>query len=256
MKKYLKNTFIRAILLLVFILFAQLLMAIADYFAALSQQSTLHQSVPLVNEGLPGQIEIVSTGSMSGANLSLVHDLTTPSPLLLPLKTLSDFTDTPVASSASIITNKGKLQVRLFPQLAPVAVANWLSLAEQGFYQQTKIHRHEPGFVIQMGDPHSRSASSEAALLKLGQGYPGYRIIDEFTNEKSFAEVGVLGMAHINVSGQYPNTGGSQFFITLAPAPELDGQYTLFGQVIDGLDVLANLTLGDIIEQINYEPAP
>lgn len=253
MKKYLKNTFVRAILLLiVFVFSAQLLLTLADYLVAIGQSSDPTVTVGKQIANL-GQIEIVSTGSMSGEKISLSHDLTTPSPLLLPLKTLSDFANAPVASSASIITNKGKLKVQLFPELAPVAVANWLALAKQGFYQQLKIHRHEPDFVVQMGDPASRFASSEAALLKLGQGYPGYRIIDEFSSAKSFAQVGTLGMAHINVAGKYPHTGGSQFFITLSPAPELDGQYTLFGQVSEGLDVLANLTLGDIIEQITYE---
>lgn len=253
MKKYLKNTFVRAILLLIiFVFVAQLLLALADYLIAVSQPSDVVMITGNQVANL-GQIEIVSTGSMSGEKMSLSHDLTTPSPLLLPLKTLSDFTNAPVASSASIITNKGELKVELFPELAPVTVANWLTLADQNFYQQLKIHRHEPNFVVQMGDPLSRHASSEAALLKLGQGYPGYRIIDEFSREKSFAQVGALGMAHINLAGKYPHTGGSQFFITLAPAPELDGQYTLFGQVTDGLNVLANLTIGDTIEQITYE---
>ncbi|MBQ6154930.1 peptidylprolyl isomerase [bacterium] len=171
--------------------------------------------------------------------------------MLLPLKTLADFNASEsAATSATITTSAGKLTVELYPQQAPLTVANFVSLAESGFYDDLRFHRVEPGFVVQVGDPESRGVDDEMQLLGLGTGYPGYRIADELDSQLSHDQAGILSMANINVNGDYPNSGGSQFFITLAPATQLDGRHAIFGKVIDGLDVLDKIKVGDAIEKI------
>lgn len=122
---------------------------------------------------------------------------------------------------ATIKTEVGDMKVELFPQDAPQAVNNFVFLARDGFYDGVTFHRVLPGFMAQAGDPTGT-----------GTGGPGYTIPDEF-NERPFLE-GTLGMARTNV----PNSGGSQWFIDYAPQPHLDGQYTAFGQLVDGRDVL------------------
>jgi peptidyl-prolyl cis-trans isomerase B (cyclophilin B) len=196
---------------------------------------------------LGSKLEILSQGQMSAPSTNFQTDLASPNALLLPLKTLADFTQIPSASQAALITSKGTLELELYPEQAPLTVKNFLSLAGAGFYDGHKIHRVEPNFVIQVGDPASREATSTAELSLLGAGYPGYRLQDEISSQLSLDAVGILAMANINYDGQYPNTGGSQFFITLAPAPQLNGKYAIFGRVREGLDVLQKLEVGDEI---------
>lgn len=196
------------------------------------------------------QLEFVDGQKMQGENFSVSTDLQTPTQMLLPLRTLADFAASQSATTATITTSAGKLKVELYPQEAPLTVANFISLASSGFYDNLRFHRVEPGFVVQVGDPESRNVDDPEALQKLGTGYPGYRIADELDNQLTHDQAGILSMANINVNGNYPNSGGSQFFITLAPATQLDGRHAIFGKVIDGLDVLDKIKVGDAIEKI------
>ena len=128
---------------------------------------------------------------------------------------------------ATVRTTKGEFVMELYPKSAPVTVNSFVFLAEQGWYDNVPFHRVMEGFVAQTGDPTGT-----------GIGGPGYAIKDEIDLNLKFDDEGVIGMAN---SG--PNTNGSQFFITLAAQPTLDGRYTIFGRVISGMDVVKSLTL-------------
>ena len=125
-------------------------------------------------------------------------------------------------------TTKGRMVVEFWPKEAPKTVANFKKLARQGFFDGTGFHRIIKGFMIQGGDPKSKNPKAP----DLGTGDPGYKIADEFNSHRH--EKGVLSMAN---SGT-PNSAGSQFFIMHGMAPHLDGHYTAFGHVFEGLDVL------------------
>ncbi len=126
---------------------------------------------------------------------------------------------------ATIETNKGKIRVELFAKDAPKTVNNFVFLAREGFYDGVTFHRVIPGFVAQGGDPRGD-----------GTGGPGYTFADEFSEKRKHVR-GALSMAN---SG--PNTNGSQFFIVYAPQPHLDGRHSVFGQVVEGIDVALALT--------------
>ena len=193
------------------------------------------------------RLEFVDGQGMSSDNFTVTTDMNQPAAMYLPLKTMTDFEATATATTATITTSKGEIIIELYPDRAPVTVTNFVKLARSGFYDRLKWHRVEPGFVIQTGDPDSRLASDSAALAKLGSGYPGYRIIDEFHPLLTHGRAGTVSMANINVNGNYPDTGGSQFFITLAPATHLDGRHAVFGQVKEGMEVVSQLEVGDEI---------
>lgn len=131
-------------------------------------------------------------------------------------------------------TNKGQILVDLFEQETPVSVNNFVTLARNHFYDGTRFHRVIDGFMAQGGDPNSVDESKKESW---GQGGPGYQFPDEIRSKLNFDSAGMLAMAN---SG--PNTNGSQFFITFAPADFLNGHYNLFGKVVNGDDNLAKLT--------------
>ncbi len=133
---------------------------------------------------------------------------------------------------ATIMTDKGDIELELYFDVAPLTVLNFIDLARDGFYDGLRFHRVIPNFVAQGGDPRGD-----------GWGGPGYYIRDEYSNEEY--KRGTVGTA---TSGK--DTGGSQFFITLSPQPHLEGRYTVFGQVLYGMDVVDNIVVGDIIQQI------
>ncbi|MDY6876886.1 MAG: peptidylprolyl isomerase [Chloroflexota bacterium] len=138
---------------------------------------------------------------------------------------------------ATISTVKGDIVIRLDASAAPQTVNNFVFLAQQGFYDDLTFHRVEPGFVIQGGDPTGT-----------GAGGPGYTVPAEI--QLPHIE-GVIAMAR--QSDQVNPTrasSGSQFYITLAPTPFLDGAYTAFGQVTTGMDVVQSITVGDVIERV------
>lgn len=123
--------------------------------------------------------------------------------------------------SATFKTNHGDIEIELFRSQAPVTVNNFVFLARDGFYNDVIIHRVIPGFMIQGGDPDGT-----------GMGGPGYKFQDEFDTSLTFGTTGILAMAN---SG--PATNGSQFFITVAPTPHLNGKHTIFGKVTSGQDI-------------------
>jgi len=129
---------------------------------------------------------------------------------------------------AVIDTSFGRIVLKFFPKLAPGHVANFEKLASKGFYDQTTFHRVIPGFMIQGGDPYTKPG----ATGQPGTGGPGYTIPAEFNS--THHSRGILSMAR----SQDPNSAGSQFFITVADATSLDNQYTVFGQVVQGMDVV------------------
>ncbi len=134
---------------------------------------------------------------------------------------------------AKIVTNKGTIIAELYGKDAPITVKNFVRLAKLGFYDGLTFHRYVKNFVIQGGDP-----------LGTGYGNAGYTIPLEIS-EKKHVE-GALGMAR----ARDPNSGSCQFYITLKPQPHLDGKYTVFGRVIEGMDVVKKLRKGDKIIKI------
>ena len=122
----------------------------------------------------------------------------------------------------AIQTTKGKIVVELFQDKAPKTVENFLGLAKKGYYNGIVFHRVIPGFMIQTGDPTGT-----------GRGGPGYTFPDEFGPGLKHSEAGILSMANAG-----PDTNGSQFFITLAATPWLDGRHAIFGKVVEGLPVV------------------
>lgn len=133
---------------------------------------------------------------------------------------------TPIADHYAVFnTNMGSFTVRLYGSKTPITVKNFDNLVDKGFYNGLTFHRIIDGFMIQGGDPVGN-----------GTGGPGYAIPDEFVKDLHFDRAGLLAMAN---SG--PNTGGSQFFITLAPTPWLDNHHTIFGVVIKGLEIVEKI---------------
>ena len=137
--------------------------------------------------------------------------------------------------TATIETQKGNLVLELFANDVPVTVNNFVFLAREKFYDGTTFHRVIPDFMAQGGDPTGT-----------GTGGPGYSFADEFTERTHVA--GALSMAN---SG--PNTNGSQFFITYTPQHHLDGKHSVFGQLVNGMDVLEEIEQGDTIVRITIE---
>jgi peptidyl-prolyl cis-trans isomerase B (cyclophilin B) len=130
---------------------------------------------------------------------------------------------------AVIKTNEGEMVVQFWTDAAPNTIENFKKLARQGLYDGTIFHRIVKGFMIQGGDPNSKDPAKESAY---GEGGPGYKLKAEFNNHSH--DRGVISMAR----GPDPDSAGSQFFICLAPIRRLDGQYTTFGKLIKGDDVL------------------
>jgi len=130
---------------------------------------------------------------------------------------------------AEFNTNKGSFKIELFNDKAPVTTGNFIKLVEEGFYNGLIFHRVIPNFMIQAGCPHGT-----------GRGGPGYTIRDEFHPDLKHDKPGILSMANAG-----PNTGGSQFFITVAETPWLDKHHAIFGQVIEGYEVVENISKVD-----------
>ncbi len=133
----------------------------------------------------------------------------------------------------TIETVKGTIKAELYPKLAPKHVNSFAFLACQAYFDGLTFHRYEPGFVIQGGDPAGN-----------GTGGPGYRLPAEFNATKHTP--GILSMART----QDPNSAGSQFFIMLGSAPNLDNQYSVFGKVIEGMDVVNQIRAGDKMTRV------
>ncbi|GMR12076.1 MAG: peptidylprolyl isomerase [Gemmatimonadota bacterium] len=126
---------------------------------------------------------------------------------------------------AEFDTTHGTFKVELFEERAPITTKNFIDLIEKAYYDGVVFHRVIPDFMLQGGDPEGT-----------GRGGPGYTIADEFHSDLKHEGEGVLSMANAG-----PNTGGSQFFITLAATPWLDGKHAVFGKVIEGMEVIRHI---------------
>ena len=136
-------------------------------------------------------------------------------------------------------TSKGDITIEMFPKEAPNTVANFYVLASDGYYDGLAFHRVIPGFVAQGGCPEGT-----------GTGGPGWVIPCETKGNPHKHKTGALSMAH-----RGKDTGGSQFFLVLAPQPHLDGLHTVFGQVTKGLEVMQDLEIGDEIKTVKFTAA-
>jgi peptidyl-prolyl cis-trans isomerase B (cyclophilin B) len=150
---------------------------------------------------------------------------------------------------ATLHTEKGPIRIRLFPEQAPMTVNNFVFLAREGYFDGTTFHRVIKDFMVQGGDPTGT-----------GTGGPGYHIRDEFHPSLRHDRPGILSMANAG-----PNTGGSQFFITYAATPWLDGRHAVFGEVVEGMenvnairerDPQQDPEPGDRIESVEIEEVP
>jgi len=138
---------------------------------------------------------------------------------------------------AVIETNRGTIEAELFADKVPLTAANFINLANRGYYDGISFHRVIEDFMVQTGDPEGS-----------GRGGPGYKFEDEFNSSLKHAVPGVLSMAN---SG--PGTNGSQFFITHVPTPWLDGKHSVFGQVISGQDVVNAIKQGDKMTKVTIK---
>ncbi|AXA83573.1 peptidylprolyl isomerase [Lysobacter oculi] len=141
-----------------------------------------------------------------------------------------------MALTATIDTDRGPIKLELYPEKAPLTVANFVNLAKRGFYDGLNFHRVIDSFMIQGGCPQGR-----------GTGGPGYKFEDETRNGVPHQR-GSLSMANAG-----PNTNGSQFFITHIKTDWLDGKHTVFGQVLEGQDIVDSVRQGDAIKSIRIE---
>ena len=138
-----------------------------------------------------------------------------------------------------IMTDKGDININLLPEKSPVTVANFVNLAKKGYYDALKFHRVIDNFMAQGGDPTGT-----------GAGGPGYQFEDEVDNGLNFSKSGKLAMANAG-----PGTNGSQFFITTVPTEWLNGNHTIFGEVVsdDDLKVVKKLSNGDVMKKVVVE---
>jgi peptidyl-prolyl cis-trans isomerase B (cyclophilin B) len=139
--------------------------------------------------------------------------------------------DTDKIYTVKMETDKGVIELELYPEHAPQTVNNFIFLAREGFYDGVAFHRVISNFVIQGGDPTGT-----------GRGGPGYRFEDELVGNPLKHGTGAISMANAG-----PNTNGSQFFITHSPQPHLDGRHTVFGKVVEGQEVVNAIRQGDHI---------
>ena len=156
--------------------------------------------------------------------------------------------DTSKTYKAKITTEKGEIIIHLYSDQTPITCENFINLAKNGYYNGTTFHRVIPEFMLQGGDPSGT-----------GSGGPGYQFDDEFVSSLKHDSEGILSMANAG-----PGTNGSQFFITLAPTPHLDGAHTVFGKVLDKKSMEVVLSIrerdpmsdpnpGDVINSIEIE---
>lgn len=139
----------------------------------------------------------------------------------------------------SMNTNRGEIQLDLYPEHAPKTVNNFVFLAREGFYDGVSFHRVIEDFVIQGGDPTGS-----------GMGGPGYKFEDETAGNPLTHQTGVISMANAG-----PNTNGSQFFITHSPQPHLNGRHTVFGKVVNGMDIVNAIEPGDVMTTVTVSEA-
>jgi cyclophilin family peptidyl-prolyl cis-trans isomerase len=151
-----------------------------------------------------------------------------------------------VAPLVVIETSQGTVTFVTFPNEAPLTVAHIIALVKRGFYDGQRIHRAIPGFVVQFGDPQTRDEGARSVWGLGTAASSGTPVgVAEITKRRPHLQ-GAVGLAHMGE----PAKGDSQIYITLERRPDLDGQYSVFGQVVDGADVLARLRVGDLITRV------
>jgi len=171
-------------------------------------------------------------GCLMGVLLPVSAQTPPASPASDPAAAPAQPTPAPMKEVAVIKTTMGEMTLEFWSDVAPKTVENFKKLAKQGFYNGTAFHRIIKGFMIQGGDPNTKDPSKEASF---GTGDPGYKIKAEFNPRKH--EAGVISMAR----SMDPDSAGSQFFLCLDAAPSLDNQYTAFGKLTKGDDVLQKI---------------
>jgi cyclophilin family peptidyl-prolyl cis-trans isomerase len=156
-------------------------------------------------------------------------------------------------STAPVIvveTTKGTFSIETFPKDAPVTVAHIVELAKNHFYDGQRVHRAIPGFVVQFGDPQSRDNSKRAIWGRGAAAASGTPIgVAEISQTRLHVE-GAVGVSHMGD----PRKADSQIYVALRKRPDLDGQYAVFGQVMQGLEVLSMLDVGDVIVKVSVKP--
>ena len=147
-------------------------------------------------------------------------------------------------SPAALITLEkgGEIVLEFFPQDAPRHVENFVKLINRKFYDGQRVHRVEPNFVVQFGDPQSKTLPLDDP--RMGSGGPGYTLKAEFNKQKHVR--GSLAMAR----SQHPDSAGSQFYICYGPTPHLDGNYTVFGRVVSGMEHVDRIRQGDRMKSV------
>jgi cyclophilin family peptidyl-prolyl cis-trans isomerase len=146
-----------------------------------------------------------------------------------------------------IETVKGTIQIETYPSEAPKTVEHVLALARRNFYNGLRVHRVEPNFVVQFGDPQTRDMTKRPLWGTQGSGRPVG--VGEM-NPKRLHRLGAVAMAHAG----NPAGADAQMYITLRATPPLDGKYTVFGQVISGMDVVRQIAVNDVIRRISVQP--
>jgi len=181
------------------------------------------------SRGLVAVVGFLSVASMGAAeNSSTVVSAAAPEQAVKPAKDAKK-----TMTVVTMVTTKGTIKFTLLPQYAPNTVDNFIKLANKKFYDGLAFHRVVPGFVVQGGDPAGN-----------GSGGPGYTIKAEFSARKHL--LGTVAMART----PDPDSAGSQFYICLAALPSLDNQYTVFGQVFEGQDVVNSIVVGDKMTKV------
>lgn len=194
--------------------------------------------------GIPGTPFLLINGEMWPSSLPMDYT-NMVSIIKLTMLESRQFTECPAMSIdpnkqylATLHLELGNIIIELFADKAPLAVNSFVFLARNGWFDGVTFHRVIPDFVAQAGDPTGT-----------GFGGPGYAFRNEVSPDLKFDRAGIVGMANAG-----PGSNGSQFFITYAPAPELDGDYTIFGQVVAGMDVLISLTPRDPSKNMDLPP--
>jgi peptidylprolyl isomerase len=200
-----------------------------DGSATLQPESATNGAAQLTDEEI--EAEAAAADAIAAADeappeaeAEAIQPLTYDAPPAMAIDPEQDYT-------ATITTPRGEIVIRLRPDIAPQTVNSFIFLAREGFYDGLTWHRVLPNFMAQGGDPEGT-----------GTGGPGYTVPAEFTTEILFDRPGIVAMAR---RGDDINSAGSQFFITTAPYPTLNNQYTIFGEVIEGQDIVDNIPLRD-----------
>ena len=147
-------------------------------------------------------------------------------------------------------TSRGTFSVETFPGDAPSTVAHIVALVKSGFYDGQRVHRSIPGFVVQFGDPQTRDISARVLWGRGAAAGSGKSIGAAEISRRRIHVKGAVAMAHMGD----PAKADSQLYVTLANRPDLDGQYAVFGQVIDGAEVPETLQVGDLITRVSVKP--